>query len=175
MMIEKFLRAVTLHPIFKNLQMLGIGANVVHWHLMSPPCIFDGLAINKLRPRPSFGGAHDNHWPSRQGSVSVLSRFTLNGANFGNNLVERARHQLMHELRFVAFDEIRLPTVASEQMRKLLVAQSSKNRGIGYFVAVQVQYRQHDTVARRIEKFVRMPTRRQRPGFRFAIADDAAH
>ena len=41
------------------------------------------------------------------------------------------------------------------------------------FVAIKMQDRQHRTVASGIEEFVRMPTRCQRTGFGFAIANDA--
>ena len=43
--------------------------------------------------------------------------------------------------------------------------------GIGYFVAVQMQDRQHGAVIGGVQEFVGMPRGRQRPGFRFAITD----
>ena len=84
-------------------------------------------------------------------------------------------HQLMHRLGLVAFHEIRLVAVAGEKLRQLLVGNARQHRGIGDLVAIQMQDRQHRAVARRIQKFVRVPAGRQRPGFRFAIAHHAAH
>ena len=47
--------------------------------------------------------------------------------------------------------------------------------GIGDLVAIEMQDRQHRAIGHRIEKFVGMPGRRQRPGFRFAVADHASN
>ena len=44
--------------------------------------------------------------------------------------------------------------------------------GIGDLVAVEVQDRQNRAVGGRIQELVRVPARRQRPGFRLAVADD---
>jgi hypothetical protein len=56
-------------------------------------------------------------------------------------------------------------------MLQFLVRNASKNRRIGNLVAIQMQHWQHGAVANRIEKLVRMPGGRQRPGFGLTVAN----
>ena len=65
--------------------------------------------------------------------------------------------------------------VAAEQLIQFLVADAREHAGIGNFVAVQMQDRQHRAVGGGIEELVRVPARRQRAGLRFAVADDGSH
>ena len=60
-------------------------------------------------------------------------------------------------------------------MRESGVIQPTKNGGIGDFVSVQMQNRQHRSISRGIQEFVGMPTGRERPRFRFTVADDAGY
>ena len=50
---------------------------------------------------------------------------------------------------------------------------AGEDRRVGDLVAVQVQDRQHDAVADRVEKLVGMPCGGQWSGLGFAVADDA--
>lgn len=61
----------------------------------------------------------------------------------------------------------------SEEVTDLLVAHAPEHGGVGDLVAVEMQDRQHRAVMRGIQKLVRMPGRRERPGFGFAVTDDA--
>src|SRR5262249_52483985 len=60
-------------------------------------------------------------------------------------------------------------------MIQLFMADPRENGGIGDLVAVEVKDGQNRPVPRRVEEFVGMPARRQRSGFRFAVADDAGN
>ena len=82
-------------------------------------------------------------------------------------------HLLMHDSRVASFDEIRRVTVADEQRFELLVADARQDRWIGDLVAVEIQDRQHRTIADGIEELVRMPRGRERPGLGLAVTHDA--
>ena len=94
--------------------------------------------------------------------------------NLIDDLVERRRHELMHHLGLVSFDEIRRVAVAGEQLRQLIVVHSAEDCGISNLVTIEVQNRQHRAVPRRIEELVRVPARRQRARLRLTVADHAA-
>src|SRR5208283_722821 len=76
---------------------------------------------------------------------------------------------------FVPFNEIWFVTVTNEQAMQLLRRYACENGGISDLVAVQMQNRQHRAVANRVEKFVRVPGSRQRPGLRLTVADYRDH
>jgi len=56
---------------------------------------------------------------------------------------------------------------------QLLVADPRQHRRIGDLVAVEVKDWQDHAVGRRVQKLVGVPARRERPGLRLAVADDA--
>ena len=70
-------------------------------------------------------------------------------------------------------DEVRRPTVATEELFQLVAGDAGEHGGVGNLVAVEMQDRKHRAVGGRIEKFVGMPRRGQRSGLRLAIAHDA--
>ena len=77
-------------------------------------------------------------------------------------------------LGIVALDEVRLVAVAAQQLAQLVVRNAREHGRVRDLVAVQVQDRQDDAVALRVEELVRVPAGGERPGLRFAVADDAA-
>ena len=79
----------------------------------------------------------------------------------------------MHRRGIVAFDEVRAVAVAAQQLIELLVADAREHGRARDLVAVQMQDRQDRAVGRGVQELVRVPARRERPGFRFAVADDA--
>ena len=72
------------------------------------------------------------------------------------------------------FDKIWLIAITGEQLCQLGIGHARQHRRICDFVTVQMQDGKHRAVARRIQELVRVPARGQRPGFRFAVAHDAA-
>ena len=87
--------------------------------------------------------------------------------------VERGGHELVHLCRVVAFHEMRLVAVAAEQVLELFMADAGEHARVGDLVAVQMENRQNHTVGQRIQEFVGMPARGQRPRLRLTVADDA--
>src|SRR5881227_2336847 len=72
-------------------------------------------------------------------SIQQAARGLLNRVNLFHNMVKGRRHELVHVLRFVAFEEVGLPAISGEHLRKLVVGHAPEHRGIGNFVSVQVQ------------------------------------
>ena len=73
----------------------------------------------------------------------------------------------------IAFDEMRRPAVAFEKFLKFGLGNAGEDRGIGDFVAVEMQDRQDGAVGGGVEEFVGVPGGGERAGFGFAVADDA--
>ena len=153
--------------------MLGIVVHLAHRHLVRAPVALGALAVDLLRAGPALGRAQHDHRPARPLRHAVTGRLGLDRRDLGEDGVERRGHQLVHRLRIVALDEIRRVAVAAEELLELLVADAGEHGGIGDLVAVQVQDRQHRPVGQRVQELVRVPARRQRPGLRLAVADDA--
>ena len=132
-----------------------------------------GQAVDLLRPRPALRRAQHDHRPARALGHAALARGGLDLADLVEHLVERRGHQLVHLVGVRALDEARRVAVALEQRPQLVVRDAGEHRRIGDLVAVEVQDRQHGAVGRRVEELVRVPARRERPGLRLAVADDA--
>ena len=73
----------------------------------------------------------------------------------------------------MAVYEVRIISVAAQQLRQFIVRDARQHRGPGDLVAVQVKNRKHRAIARGIEEFVGVPAGGQRAGLRFAVADHA--
>ena len=73
----------------------------------------------------------------------------------------------------VAFDEVGRPAAAAQELFELLVLDAGEDRRIADLVAVEMQDRQHRAVGDWVEKLVGLPSRGERAGFGFAVADDA--
>src|SRR6185295_12377376 len=67
------------------------------------------------------------------------------------------------------------PAVPAQQLFELFARDAREYRRIRDLVAVQMENRQHDAVADRIEELVGVPCRRERTRLGFPIADDAGH
>ena len=171
--VEQLFRPVALHPVFEDAHVLGLVVHLAHRHLMRAPVILGLLAVDFLRAGPALGRAQHDHRPARALAGAVPARVGLDALDLVDDGVKRGRHELVHLFGVVAFDEIRRVAVAAEQLVQLLVADAREDVGIGDLVAVEVQDRQHRAVRRRVQELVRMPARRQRSGFRLAVADDA--
>ena len=117
----------------------------------------DEAGLQKLFRQFSFPGGIPSHVsPECPGSIH-----------------EGGGHCLMHQCRFVAFDEKGCPAVAAQQLFELITRNARQHRRIRDLVTVQMQDRQHRAVADRVEEFVGMPGGRQRAGLGFAVADHA--
>ena len=81
----------------------------------------------------------------------------------------------MHLAGIATFDEIGDIAIAAKEVIQLVVTDTGQDCRICDLVAVQMENGQDDAVGEGVEKFVRMPTGRQRAGFRFTIAHDTGN
>ena len=79
----------------------------------------------------------------------------------------------MHGFRLIAFDKVGRPAAATEKLLQFLMLDPRQDGRVADLVAVQVQDRQHGSVADWVEELVGMPGGRQGACFRFAVAYDA--
>ena len=170
--VEQFLRPVALHPVFEDAHVLGVVVHLAHRHLVRAPVTLGAPAVDFLRAGPPLG-VRSTIIGQRGRSLRPVPRVRLDALDLADDGVQRRRHQLVHRFGVVALDEIRGVAVAAEQLVQFLVADPGQERRVGDLVAVEVQDRQHRAVRRRVQKLVRVPARRQRSGFRLAVADDA--
>ena len=140
-------------------------------HLMRAERAFDLQAVHPFRPRPAFRRFEDDHRPARTHGVAVDAGFVLDAFDFLHRHVERRGHGLVHQRRLMSLDVIRRPAVAAQELVQFLRFDPREDGRVGDLVAVEVQDRQHRAVGDGIEKLVGLPRRRQRTGFRLAIAD----
>ena len=171
--IEQFLRAVALHPLFQKPQVIGFAGEFGKRHLMRAPGVLNRLSVHHARTCPAFGRAKNDHRPRGATRDSLQPGLVLDGAYFRDHGIERPGHELVHNVRFAPFYEIGIVPISCEELRKLAVGHSTQHRGVGDFVAVQVQDGQNGAVARRVQEFVRVPAGRERSRLRFPVAHDA--
>ena len=79
----------------------------------------------------------------------------------------------MHLGGIGAADEVRVVPIAAQQRHQLVVGNARQQRRIGDLVLVEVEDREHDPVACRVEELVAVPTRGERTGLRLTVTDDA--
>src|ERR1700689_378714 len=155
--------------------MLGI-FKIRDRNLMRAPGPLDRQAIDKLRSSPALGRLKHNHWPSRSRySVRCTTgpRGNLYLTDLRQDVIQRRGKTLMHQRGIVAFNEMRIVAVAAQQLGQFLSADPGQHRWIGDLKSVQMKDWKYGTIARGIEKLVRMPTGGERTGFSFSVTDDA--
>ena len=142
-------------------------------HLMRAPGTLGLVAIDLLRPGPALGRAQHDHRPARQVGLAALPRVPLDLADLRDGFLERGGHGLVHRVGVVALHEVRRVAVTVEQRLQPVVAQAGKDRRIGDLVTVEVQDRQHRSVADRTDELVGVPGGGKRSGLGLAVANHA--
>ena len=171
--VEQLLRAIALHPLLEDREVLRLAREVRKRHLMRAPRSFGLQPVHGLGAGPAFRRTQDDHWPHRPFASRVRARVGLDAANPVDHPIERCSHRLVHLVGLLAFDEVRLVAVTAKKLVELLVAYAGKHRWTRDLVAIQVKDRQDRTVTSRVQKLVGMPARRERGGFGLAVAYDA--
>src|ERR1700733_7615911 len=131
------------------------------------------MSVNLFGPRPALGGTKNNHRPARTSGISSRAGMLLDRTNLQNALLQCRSHLLVHRKRLVAFDEVRFVAVSDQKRFQLIMRNAREDCRIRDLVAIEVQHRQDRSITNRIEEFVRMPRRRERPGL--SLADPRAH
>ncbi len=135
---------------------------------------FGLFAIDDLWTGPAFGRAQNDHRPGGSFAVSILSGGCLNAFDLGKDIVKRRCQLLMHGFRVVTGNEIWAVAVSLQQLVQFIFGNPRQHRRIRDLISIQMQDGQHRAITRGIEKFVRVPARRQRAGFGFTVADHAS-
>src|SRR5438477_5160123 len=151
--VEQLFGPVTLHPALEDFDVLPL-IHVAHRHLMRAKRPFHYFAINDSGAGPAFGRTQHDHGPLRTPLETRGSRALLDRLNFSEDLVQSGGKQLVH-LRWVfAFDEVRRVPAPNKQRLKFWLWNSRQHRRPGDLVAIQMQDRQHGSVAHGVEKLV---------------------
>src|SRR6185503_18061256 len=128
--------------------------------------------VDFRRRGPTFWRPQNDHGPTRTARRSRPARLALKLADRTNAMVQRRRHRLVHRRRIGTFDKQRRVPVTLEQAFQLLVTDARQQRRIVDLVTVQIEDRQHRTVAYRIQKLVDVPRRCEWTSFRLPISYD---
>src|ERR1043166_7924100 len=99
--------------------MLRLARELGEWDLMCSKSPFDLFPIDDLWSSPTLWCAQDDHGPARNLLDSVLSCFCLNRLDLLQDGIKRGSHLLMHHVGLIAFNEIRVVTVTSQQAREV--------------------------------------------------------
>ena len=167
--VEELLRAVAAQPLLDLPDVLG-GVRL-YGHLVRAPVAFHLQPVHIVRARPALGRAQHDHRPPGPQHVAVFPRVRLTGEYLLHALVKRVRHRAVHGHRLAALHEMRLPAAAGEEGFKLLVRDAGKDGGVGYLIAVQVQYGQHGAVRFGVDELVQVPARGKRACLGLAVAN----
>src|SRR5580704_4437566 len=149
--------------------------HIAHRHLVTSPIVFALLSVYLWRTGPTLGRAHYDHWPCRTPAESFFSRLTPDPLYFTDYCIKGFGHRVVHLRRLVAFDEKWFVAVSFEKLSQLIIRDSREKTRVCYLVAVKVKDRQDATIALRIQKFVPVPSCRQRTGLGFAVSNNASH
>ena len=99
-----------------------MGCRIGERDLVRAESAFDLYAIDDLRPGPALRGFEDDHRPARPRRVAVFARVLLDLPDLFDRRIERRRHRLVHERRFVALDKNGRPTITAQELFEFLVA-----------------------------------------------------
>src|SRR5580693_7725054 len=96
MLIEELIRAVALHPLLENLDMLRLRRQLIERNLMRAERSLDLDSVDDLGPGPPFGRNEHYHRPLRPLVKSVLTGVLLDRLNPVDDVFERLGHRAMH-------------------------------------------------------------------------------
>ena len=114
----------------------------------------------------------DNHGPERTLFLPLGARIALNLRDIAKNLLERLGHRWMHERRIVTFDVMRFVAVAVHEIRQLRLVDASEHSWTGDLVAIEMENRQHSSIARGIHELVGVPARRECCRLSFSVTNN---
>ncbi len=114
-LVEQLLRPVALQPLLQLRQVFRMLVRIER-HLVRAKVSFDDMAVDLARPGPSLGRTQHDHRPARPRHVTAGSRLMLDFLQVADRRIERRRHGLVHRLGLMAFDEIRSPAIAAQQL-----------------------------------------------------------
>ena len=169
-LVEQVVRLVRPQPFLEQGEVFGIFLHPRQRDLMTPVGALDQFAVHLVRSRPALGGAHHDGRPFVAGRVAFASA----GLDLDDLVVSARdclRHRREHLMRVVAADEHGLPALARQERRDVVVAAAAEDGGAGDLGPVEVQDRQHRTIASRVEECRDLPGTGEGAGLGLAVAD----
>src|ERR1039458_4524760 len=151
-LIEELLWFVASHPGLKDAEMLGVVTDRCERNLVRAEGALNRNSIHFLRAGPSFRRAEDDHRPDGLFPESCAACLLLNRLDLCIAIVQRLSQKLMHNLRIVTLDEVRIVSSPSVKGLQGCVAGAPLGCGRRDFVAVEMQNRKDRAVPHRVEK-----------------------
>lgn len=139
--VEQLFRPVTLQPVFQQSEVFRMVGIHRKGDLVGAEGAFDRHPAHLFRPGPAFRRSEHDHRPARAHAMAVAAGFVLDALNVGHHAVEGRGHGFVHQRRIVAFDVIRRPAAAAQELVQLLRLDARQQRRIGDLVAVEMQNR----------------------------------
>src|ERR1700730_6161938 len=162
------------HPLLKHCQMRCIVSHIGKRHLVRAKCTFNWQTIDFARPCPSFRRPQNDRRPLGVGLGSVCARVTLNAAYPRVALIKRSSERLMNVRGIGAFDKERLVTSRLKKSLYAFIWGAAECRRPCDFVSIQMQDRQHRTIARGIQILDALPRSGEWACFRFAVSNHSS-
>ena len=173
--VEELVRTVRPHPGFELLEMGWIPLRVRNRYLVRPPRTLHALAVDDLRPRPSFRRAQHDCRPARSLHHPRRPRRVLDRPDARVTAVQDDGERAMHRKRIIAGHFVHVIPVRVQQHAHVGIRSATQHRRSRDLVLVQVQDGQHRPVARRIEETHPLPRALERSRLGLAVADHTGH
>src|SRR5215208_1100328 len=172
LLVEELFWMVGAHPPFETCELLGVRPHARERHLVGAERTLDRQTVYLLRPGPALRGAEHDRWPAGAPREAILARLTLDGSDLLVAPVECSGKPLVHAGQVVPLDEVDRVAMPFEYRADLVIGRASQHGGVGDFVAVEVQDREHGTVASRVQEAYALPGALQGSGLGLAVTDD---
>jgi hypothetical protein len=153
----------------------GVVAHAGQRHLMGAERSLDDHTVDHRRAGPPLGrGHHDDRPPGQQGG-SARAGLGLDPTDGGQAPVEHLGQLPVHGDRLVTGDHVHLVPVTLQELAHIAVRRPAEHGRPADLVPVEVQDRQHGTVARRVQEADALPRALEGARLGLAVAHDAGH
>jgi hypothetical protein len=169
--VEELLGMVAAHPLLEQCELRRVIPHVCERHLVGAEGALDRQAVRFRRAGPALRRPQNDRRPAGTSREAVFACLALDRADLGVATVQRRGEHLVHAGRVPPLDEVDRVAVPFEQLANLVVRGPAEHGGVGYLVAVEVQYGEHRAVARGVEKADPFPRALQRPRLRLPVTD----
>ncbi len=156
-LVEQLFRPVAPHPALQQLQMLRVLHHVQNRHLVRAPEVLRPCGRRPPSDPSSPSGVRSTiiGHSARSASLCVSpARLTLNRPDLLDAALHRLRHRRVHRLGSSPSTKYGFHPYPRNSSSSSSCGIRRQDRRIGDLVTVQVQHRQHRTIAHRIQKLV---------------------
>ena len=104
----------------------------------------------------------------------MFTSLLLDVLNVFNGSFEDFGHACVHVFWVVAFNKVRIPAVAAEELLEFFVFNTCQKGRVTDLVAVKVKNRQYCAVSFRVQELVRVPSSGKWASFGFAVTNNTS-